>query len=217
MPSRCPVTSSSANSWAVTRPAGTALTSGALLRATPPTIPTSPPTSMPWQRRGGSTRVSRGTTSLRPRTARTWSRGSGSASVPLRFEPCVLCQDHPYRGRAEEVEVRLSRAEDLHQIAALARELPIHLQASPSFSELAVESEEALRDEWRDTWERGEYTHFVAELGGRIVGQLLTLSPPRRGSPYPVEQHRPLKCDDVASASGCRSRSRAPDRGDGVG
>lgn len=72
-----------------------------------------------------------------------------------------------------EVHVRLSRPEDLDEIVPLARELPLHLQASPSFSELAVVSEDEVRDEWRDTWERREYTHFVAELDGPIVGQLL--------------------------------------------
>jgi GNAT superfamily N-acetyltransferase len=85
----------------------------------------------------------------------------------------------PMQGGARDVEVRLSRPGDLQQIAALARELPVHLQASPSFSELAIESEAALQDEWRDTWEREEYTHFVAELGGRIVGQLLLYRRPR--------------------------------------
>lgn len=76
-------------------------------------------------------------------------------------------------GGPRDVHVRLSRPADLDEIASLARELPLHLRASPSFSELAAESLETLRDEWRDTWERVEYTHFVAELGGRIVGQLL--------------------------------------------
>jgi ribosomal protein S18 acetylase RimI-like enzyme len=76
------------------------------------------------------------------------------------------------RGRGD-IHVRLSEPDDLHEIATLARELPLHLRASPSFSEIVAESEESLRDEWRDTWLKDEYTHFVAEVDGRIVGQLL--------------------------------------------
>jgi len=99
-----------------------------------------------------------------------WFRLGFGASAFQAVRPVPGLAMH---GGARDVEVRLSRPEDLHRIAELARELPIHLRVSPSFSELSVESEEALRDEWRDTWEREEYTHFVAALDGRIVGQLL--------------------------------------------
>ena len=99
-----------------------------------------------------------------------WFRLGFGASAFQAVRPVPGCA---VQGDVGDVHVRLSRREDLNDIAALARELPVHLQASPSFSELDVASEEALRHEWRDTWEREEYIHFVAELGGRIVGQLL--------------------------------------------
>lgn len=74
---------------------------------------------------------------------------------------------------ARDVLIRLSTPEDLLEIASLVRELDLQLKASPSFSEIVVASEEAIAQDWRDTWELDDYTHFVAELEGRIVGQLL--------------------------------------------
>jgi len=99
-----------------------------------------------------------------------WFRLGFGASAFQAVRPV----DAPSGSQGEhDVAVRLSTPADLPEIAALARLLPLHLKASPSFSEVAIDSEAATADDWRDTWERSEFTHFVAELGGRVAGQLL--------------------------------------------
>jgi ribosomal protein S18 acetylase RimI-like enzyme len=69
--------------------------------------------------------------------------------------------------------IRPSTPADLHDIARLDRMLRPHLNESPSFSGLEIESEESYRDEWSTLWDEGEHTHFVADQGGEIVGHVL--------------------------------------------
>jgi GNAT superfamily N-acetyltransferase len=114
-------------------------------------------------------------------------------------------EPHHFDG-AGDVVVRLSTPEDLSEVAALAREQSLHLKASPSFSEIVVASEEAVANEWRDTWERDDYTHFVAMLDGRIVGQLLLYRRPTG------DLRTPSSSIDLASAT-----TRSECRGLGVG
>jgi ribosomal protein S18 acetylase RimI-like enzyme len=71
------------------------------------------------------------------------------------------------------VSVRPSTPDDLRDAARLDRTLMMHLTESPSFSGLEVESEEWFVDDWRTTWDEEQYTHFVADQGGEIVGHLL--------------------------------------------
>ena len=71
------------------------------------------------------------------------------------------------------IAIRPSTPDDLRDAARLDRALKLHLNASPSFSCLEVESDDAFVDEWRDTWDEEQYTHFVADQGGEIVGHVL--------------------------------------------
>src|SRR5262249_34691024 len=78
-------------------------------------------------------------------------------------------------GPAEEsdVAIRMGTAEDTPVAAAYDRQLHLHLERSPSFSGLTAPDEQIYLDEWRNLPDEGEFTHFVAERDGRIVGQLV--------------------------------------------
>lgn len=67
-----------------------------------------------------------------------------------------------------------------HEAAASFDGDLIRLQAaSPSFSGLTIPRREELLAEWEDTWEgQDTFTHFVAELDGRVVGQALLYARP---------------------------------------
>ena len=67
-----------------------------------------------------------------------------------------------------------------HEAAASFDEDLMRLQAaSPSFSGLTVPPREAMLAEWEDTWEGQEaFTHFAAELDGRVVGHALLYARP---------------------------------------
>jgi ribosomal protein S18 acetylase RimI-like enzyme len=69
--------------------------------------------------------------------------------------------------------IRPSTPADLHDGARLDRMLRLHLNESPSFSTLDVESEDWFVDDWRTLWDEDEYTHFVADQGGEIVGHIV--------------------------------------------
>jgi GNAT superfamily N-acetyltransferase len=71
------------------------------------------------------------------------------------------------------IAVRLSTPEDTPVAAAYDRQLHMHLQASPSFAGLTPPDDQQYLDEWRNLHEETEFTHFVAEQDGRIVGHLL--------------------------------------------
>jgi GNAT superfamily N-acetyltransferase len=71
------------------------------------------------------------------------------------------------------ITVRPSMPEDTPVAAAYGRQLSLHLQQSPSFSGLTVPDDQEYLDDWRNLHEEREYTHFVAEQDGRIVGHLL--------------------------------------------
>jgi GNAT superfamily N-acetyltransferase len=72
------------------------------------------------------------------------------------------------------VRIRAGRPEDLELVARLDRGLYEHQAGPPSFSGLAIPSDEELRAEWSDLWDDPElYTHFVAERAGRPLGHLI--------------------------------------------
>jgi GNAT superfamily N-acetyltransferase len=71
------------------------------------------------------------------------------------------------------IRVRLSTPEDTPVAAAYDRQLQLHLQRSPSFSELPAQSDQEVLDEWRAGEGDPQFTHFVAEQDGRILGHLL--------------------------------------------
>lgn len=69
--------------------------------------------------------------------------------------------------------VRLSTPDDLVDAARLHAAQEEHLTRSPSLNGFGLSSQSELEDEWRDTWSDERFVHFVAERGGRIVGQAL--------------------------------------------
>ena len=160
---------------------------------------------------GGSMQGCRGTSCSRPQCASESSPGSGWASEPGSFQ-AARTVDEPNPFSAPDVAVRLSTPADLSDVAALAREQASHLRTSPSFSELAVESPEATMEEWRDTWVKTEYTHFVAERAGQVVGHLLLFQRPSGDLRVPPgawtsrARRRPRRSE----VSGSAVRSRAP-------
>lgn len=74
---------------------------------------------------------------------------------------------------APDVTIRPSTPDDLEAAAALDRLLGNHLAEPPSFGGLPVPVLREYVDDWRDTWNEEEFTHFVAERDGRVVGHIL--------------------------------------------
>jgi predicted N-acetyltransferase YhbS len=103
------------------------------------------------------------------------------------------------------VVVRPSSPDDLETAAALDRVLGEHLLAPPSFGSIPVPAFREYVDEWRATWEEEQYTHFVAERDGRIVGHALLY---RR----PADLRVPADSIDLANAS-----TEPGIRGSGIG
>jgi GNAT superfamily N-acetyltransferase len=83
--------------------------------------------------------------------------------------------------------VRPSTPEDTPVAAAYDRQLQLHLRASPSFSDIAVQDDQEVLDEWRADDGNPEFTHFVAERDGRIVGHLLLYRRPEGDLRVPPE------------------------------
>lgn len=71
------------------------------------------------------------------------------------------------------VSIRLSTPDDLEDSAQFDLLLAEHLAAPPSFGGLAVPPLDAFREDWRTTWDEEEFTHFVAERDGTVVGHAL--------------------------------------------
>jgi GNAT superfamily N-acetyltransferase len=71
------------------------------------------------------------------------------------------------------VTVRSSNPDDLEASARFDRLLGQHLAAPPSYGGLPVPDLQAYLDDWRSTWDEPEFTHFVAERNGAVVGHLL--------------------------------------------
>jgi GNAT superfamily N-acetyltransferase len=71
------------------------------------------------------------------------------------------------------VEIRLSTPDDLAAAARLDRAMTESMVPSPSFSTVPLETVEQFEDDWKDTWNEPEFTHFVAERDGAVVGHSL--------------------------------------------
>jgi GNAT superfamily N-acetyltransferase len=72
------------------------------------------------------------------------------------------------------VRIRPGTPDDLDLVARLDRSLYDHQAQSPSFSGLAVPTDEEFRAEWSDLWDDSDlYTHFVAEREGIGVGHVV--------------------------------------------
>jgi GNAT superfamily N-acetyltransferase len=70
------------------------------------------------------------------------------------------------------VVIRSGTAGDLAAAATLAAAMDRAMEPSPSFSHVRYDDEEYVED-WRGTWNDPQFTHFVAERDGRLVGHLL--------------------------------------------
>jgi GNAT superfamily N-acetyltransferase len=85
----------------------------------------------------------------------------------------------PMRPVEANVEIRPGTPDDLRLVARLDHGLwEVHSQ-SPSFSGLALPTDEELHTDWSDLWDDpGEFTHFVAEREGRPVGHAILFRRP---------------------------------------
>jgi GNAT superfamily N-acetyltransferase len=73
-----------------------------------------------------------------------------------------------------DVRIRAGTPDDLELVAKLDRGLHEHQAGPPSFSGVAIASDEEFRADWSDLWDDPDlYTHFVAERAGRPVGHVV--------------------------------------------
>ncbi|MFL5968979.1 MAG: GNAT family N-acetyltransferase [Gaiellaceae bacterium] len=105
-----------------------------------------------------------------------------------------------------DVSVRLGNADDLDATAALSNMLWEHQHGSPSFSGRRLVSLEAMREQWRGTWDDPAFAHLVAERDGRVVGDVLLFRRPENDLRVPPDNI------DLAHASVAPA-----ERGSGVG
>ena len=105
------------------------------------------------------------------------------------------------------ITVRPSTPEDTPVAAAYDRQLQLHLRESPSFGGLPVRSDQDVLEEWREDEGDPQYTHFVAEHDGRIVGHLLLYRRPGGDLRVPPESI------DLANALDRARRARLGRRG----
>ncbi len=118
-----------------------------------------------------------------------WFRLSFGASAALAMretEPAIDVSD-------SDIVVRPSTPDDLEAAAALDRLLSDHLRRTPSFSGLPLAEPAEFVGDWSNTWDEEEFTHFVAERDGRIVGHALLY---RR----PADLRVPADSIDLANA-----------------
>src|SRR5512133_3639091 len=72
------------------------------------------------------------------------------------------------------VRIRPGTPNDLELVAKLDRGLHEHQAGPPSFSGVAIASDEEFRADWSDLWDDPDlYTHFVAERAGMPVGHVV--------------------------------------------
>jgi GNAT superfamily N-acetyltransferase len=129
-----------------------------------------------------------------------WFRLSFGASAVL-----AMRETGPEPPVDADVEIRLSTPDDLPAAARLDRAMTESMVPSPSFSRPEFETDEKYEDDWKDTWIEEQFTHFVAERNGRIVGHSLLY---RR----PHDLRVPKDSIDLAGAS-----TFPDERGSGVG
>jgi GNAT superfamily N-acetyltransferase len=130
-----------------------------------------------------------------------WFRLSFGASAALAVQ-----ETSPQPVIEAGVDIRPSTPEDLEPSAAFERLLWQHNARPPSFSGIATPDLQTYLDDWRTTWDEPQYTHFVAERDGRIVGHLLLYRRPEG------DLRVPPNSIDLANAA-----TDPQVRGDGVG
>jgi ribosomal protein S18 acetylase RimI-like enzyme len=129
-----------------------------------------------------------------------WFRLSFGASAALATRETSAEPPHD-----AGVEIRRSTPGDLEAAARLERAMHDSMVPSPSFSTGGFTTDAEYVDDWRDTWEQPQFTHFVAERDGRIVGHALLYKRPH-------DLRVPKDSIDLAGAS-----TFPDDRGGGVG
>jgi GNAT superfamily N-acetyltransferase len=72
-----------------------------------------------------------------------------------------------------DLEIRPGTPDDREHAVAFDRVLWELQVLAPSFSGLTVPTDDEFREDWLDTWENADFTHFIAERSGRIVGHAL--------------------------------------------
>jgi ribosomal protein S18 acetylase RimI-like enzyme len=102
-----------------------------------------------------------------PDLVEPWFRLSFGASAALAARETAI------ETVETDVVVRDGTPDDLEAAAGYDRLLWTHLTQAPSFSEHVIPGEDAFVDDWRDTWDDEQFTHFVAERDGAVVGHLL--------------------------------------------
>ena len=105
-------------------------------------------------------------------------------------------------------------AVELEDAARLSRHMTASMVPSPSFSTVKPETQEEVVEEWRDTWNEEQFTHFVAERDGAVVGHALMYKRPATCAS--LGQHRPR--GRVHRTGGAGNRRRAGiDRASSIG
>src|SRR5438128_2984443 len=118
-----------------------------------------------------------------------WFRLSFGASAVL-----AMRETSPEPPIDAGVTIRPGTPDDVAASARLDSVLSDAMVPSPSFSNLRVQTEEEYLDDWRDTWDDPQFTHFVAERDGRVVGHSLLY---RR----PADLRVPADSIDLANAA----------------
>jgi predicted N-acetyltransferase YhbS len=129
-----------------------------------------------------------------------WFRLSFGASAAL-----AMRETGPEPAVEAGVEIRRSTPDDLAAAARLDRAMQEAMVPSPSFGPGGFETDAEYEDDWRDTWREEQFTHFVAERDGQIVGHSLLYKRPH-------DLRVPKDAIDLAGAS-----TFPEERGSGVG
>jgi GNAT superfamily N-acetyltransferase len=88
----------------------------------------------------------------------------------------------PDRQRWGRVTVRRAVAADIPVLARLDVELPLHQSLAPTFSSATPGTVEESEAEWADDIDDPEYTTFVAERDGKVVGSAVGCSVEKSGA-----------------------------------
>jgi GNAT superfamily N-acetyltransferase len=91
----------------------------------------------------------------------------------------------PGPGRSQQrgrITVRRAVAADIPVLARLDVELPLHQSLSPTFSAAPPGTVEESEAEWADDIDDPEYTTFVAERDGKVVGSAVGCSVEKSGA-----------------------------------
>ena len=138
--------------------------------------------------------------SSEPELVDAWFRLSFGASSALAARE--TSGEQPFDG---SVEIRRGTADDYDETARLELAMSAAMQPGPSFSSIALQTQEEVAAEWREDPDIDQYELFVAERAGRIVGHFLLY---RR----PPDLRVPDGSIDLAQAS-----TEPEARGTGVG